>query len=174
MSIYALGDSRPDIHPTALVTETATVIGKVVLKENSSIWYGATLRGDNEPIEIGVGSNVQEGAVLHTDPGSPLTVGDNVTVGHQAMLHGCTVGDGSLIGIQAVVLNDAVIGKNCLIGACALVTTGSRIPDRSMVLGSPAKVVRELTDEEIANMHRGIHSYVTRAATFRKDLKKIG
>ncbi|MEN9759113.1 MAG: hypothetical protein RL676_262 [Pseudomonadota bacterium] len=174
MPIYALGASEPQIHASAYVTDSATVIGKVVLKENSSIWYGATLRGDNEPIVIGVGSNVQEGAVLHTDPGSPLTVGDNVTIGHQAMLHGCTVGDGSLIGIQAVVLNDAVIGQNCLIGACALVTTGTKIPDRSLVMGSPAKVIRELTDDEIAGMHRGIKGYVTRAATFRKDLKKIG
>jgi len=174
MPIYALGASEPQIHDSAYITDSATLIGKVVLKANSSIWYGATLRGDNEPIVIGVGSNVQEGAVLHTDPGSPLTVGDNVTIGHQAMLHGCTVGDGSLIGIQAVVLNDAVIGKNCLIGACALVTTGAKIPDRSLVMGSPAKVIRELTDDEIAGMHRGIKGYVTRAATYRKDLKQIG
>lgn len=174
MAVYSLGEHAPTVDASAYVADSANVIGKVVLKEKSSVWFGATLRGDNEPITIGCGSNVQEGAVLHTDPGSPMTIGDNVTIGHQAMLHGCTVGDGSLIGIQAVVLNDAVIGKNCLIGACALVTTGSRIPDRSMVLGSPAKVVRELTDEEIANMHRGIRSYVTRAATFRKDLKKIG
>ena len=122
---------------------------------------------------IGKGSNVQEGAVLHTDPGSPLHVGENVTVGHQAMLHGCTIGAGSLIGIQAVVLNDAVIGRDCLIGACALVTSGSKIPDRSMVLGSPAKVVRTLTDEEIANMHKGIQTYVDRAAMFRRELKRI-
>ncbi len=174
MAIYALGDDQPQIHDSAYVAQEATVIGKVVLKENSSIWPGATLRGDNEPIVISEGSNVQEGAVLHTDPGSPLTVGKHATVGHQAMLHGCTVGDGSLIGIQAVVLNDAVIGKNCLIGACALVTTGMKIPDRSMVLGAPAKIIRELSDEEIAGMHRGIESYVTRAALFKKKLKKIG
>ena len=174
MPIYALGAHSPKIDPTAYVTDSAVVIGKVELKAESSIWFGATLRGDNEPIVIGKGSNVQEAAVLHTDPGSPLTIGDNVTVGHQAMLHGCTIGNGSLIGIQAVVLNDAVIGKDCLIGACALVTTGSKIPDRSMVLGSPAKVIRQLTDEEIANMHQGIRTYVERAATFRKDLKKIG
>jgi carbonic anhydrase/acetyltransferase-like protein (isoleucine patch superfamily) len=131
MTIYALGEHRPDVHETAYVADSAAVIGKVVLKKDSSIWFGATLRGDNEPITIGEGSNVQEGAVLHTDPGSPLTVGDHVTVGHQAMLHGCTVGDGSLIGIQAVVLNNAVIGKNCLIGACALVTTGRSSPRKS-------------------------------------------
>ncbi|MBU3720471.1 MAG: gamma carbonic anhydrase family protein [Burkholderiaceae bacterium] len=173
MPVYALGPHRPVVDPTATVTETAVVIGKVELHANSSVWFGATLRGDNEPIVIGKGSNVQEGAVLHTDPGSPLHVGENVTVGHQAMLHGCTIGAGSLIGIQAVVLNDAVIGRDCLIGACALVTSGSKIPDRSMVLGSPAKVVRTLTDEEIANMHKGIQTYVDRAAMFRRELKRI-
>ena len=173
MPVSALGPHRPIVDPTATVTETAVVIGKVELHANSSVWFGATLRGDNEPIVIGKGSNVQEGAVLHTDPGSPLHVGENVTVGHQAMLHGCTIGAGSLIGIQAVVLNDAVIGRDCLIGACALVTSGSKIPDRSMVLGSPAKVVRTLTDEEIANMHKGIQTYVDRAAMFRRELKRI-
>ena len=173
MPVYALGPHQPIVDPTATVTETAVVIGKVELHANSSVWFGATLRGDNEPIVIGKGSNVQEGAVLHTDPGSPLHVGENVTVGHQAMLHGCTIGAGSLIGIQAVVLNDAVIGRDCLIGACALVTSGSKIPDRSMVLGSPAKVVRTLTDEEIANMHKGIQTYVDRAAMFRRELKRI-
>jgi carbonic anhydrase/acetyltransferase-like protein (isoleucine patch superfamily) len=174
MAIYALGDDKPEIHESAYVTEEATLIGKVVVGADSSIWPGATLRGDNEPIVIGEGSNVQEGAVLHTDPGSPLTVGNHVTIGHQAMLHGCTVGDGSLIGIQAVVLNEAIIGKNCLIGACTLVTTGMKIPDRSMVLGSPAKIIRELTDDEITNMQRGIQSYVSRSAQFKKKLKKIG
>ncbi len=173
MAIFAFGEHQPDVHETAYVTESANVIGKVVLKKNSSIWFGATLRGDNEPIVIGENSNVQEGAVLHTDMGSPLTLGSNVTVGHQAMLHGCTVGDGSLIGIQAVVLNDAVIGKDCLIGACALVTSGTVIPDRSMVMGSPAKVIRELTDDQIARMQRGTQSYVSRAAAFRKELKRI-
>lgn len=173
MAIYALGDDRPSIDASAFVADSASVIGKVAIKAQSSVWFGATLRGDNEPITIGEGSNVQEAAVLHTDPGSPLTVGDNVTIGHQAMLHGCTVGDGSLIGIQAVVLNDAVIGKNCLIGACALVISGMKIPDRSMVLGSPAKIIRELTDDEIAGMHRGIASYVPRASRFRKELKRL-
>ena len=173
MTIYALGEHHPDVHETAYVADSAAVIGKVVLKKDSSIWFGATLRGDNEPITIGEGSNVQESAVLHTDPGSPLTVGDHVTVGHQAMLHGCTVGDGSLIGIQAVVLNNAVIGKNCLIGACALVTTGMVIPDGSMVIGSPSKVVRPLKPEEIEGMQRGIHGYVGRAKMFKTDLTVI-
>lgn len=173
MAVYALGGHTPTIDASAYVTETATVIGKVTLKAGSSVWFGATLRGDNEMITLGENSNIQEGAVLHTDPGSPLNIGDRVTVGHQAMLHGCTIGEGSLIGIQAVVLNDAVIGKNCLIGACALVTSGSVIPDRSMVLGSPAKVIRQLSDDEIAGMHRGIDSYVTRAQRFSKELKRI-
>jgi carbonic anhydrase/acetyltransferase-like protein (isoleucine patch superfamily) len=173
MAVFAFGEHQPERHETAYVTEGANVIGKVVLKKNSSIWFGATLRGDNEPIVIGENSNVQEGAVLHTDMGSPLTLGANVTVGHQAMLHGCTVGDGSLIGIQAVVLNNAVIGKDCLIGACALVTSGTVIPDRSMVVGSPAKVIRSLTDDEIVRMQKGTQSYVSRAAAFRKELKRI-
>lgn len=173
MAVFSFGAHTPELHETAYVAEGASVIGKVVLKKNSSIWFGATLRGDNEPIVIGENSNVQESAVLHTDMGSPLTLGANVTVGHQAMLHGCTVGDGSLIGIQAVVLNNAVIGKDCLIGACALVTSGTVIPDRSMVVGSPAKVIRSLTDDEIARMQKGTESYVSRAAAFRKDLKRI-
>ena len=170
MSIYALGDSRPDIHPTALVTETATVIGKVVLKENSSIWYGATLRGDNEPIAIGVGSNVQEGAVLHTDPGSPLTVGDHVTVGHQAMLHGCTVGDGSLIGIGSILLNRCVIGKQCIVGANTLIPEGKVYPDRCLIVGSPGKVIRELTDEEVARLEKSAAHYVQNASRYRDSL----
>lgn len=173
MAIYELSGRRPTIHPSAFVAETASIIGQVTLSQGSSVWPSATLRGDNEPIQIGINSNVQESAVLHTDPGSPLTIGEGVTVGHQAMLHGCTVGDGSLIGIQAVVLNDAKIGRNCLIGACALVTSGAVIPDGSLVLGSPAKVVRPLKPEEIANMHAGIQSYVDRAQLFKKELKRL-
>lgn len=173
MAIYAIGDHRPTIHDTAYVTESASVMGKVELKADSSIWFGAVLRGDNEPIVIGEGANVQEGAVLHTDPGCPLTLGNYSTVGHQAMLHGCTIGEGSLIGIQAVVLNNAVIGKHCLIGACALVTTGMNIPDGSLVLGSPAKVIRPLTEAEIADIQRGVKTYVERAKMFRKELTRI-
>jgi carbonic anhydrase/acetyltransferase-like protein (isoleucine patch superfamily) len=173
MAIYALGDQTPQIHDTAYVAHGAHVMGRVVLKANSSIWFGATLRGDNEPIVIGEGSNVQEGAVLHTDMGSPLTVGNHVTVGHQAMLHGCTIGDGSLIGIQAVVLNNAVIGKNCLIGACALVTSGMVIPDHSVVMGSPAKIVKTVNEQTLAHIHKGTASYVARAEYFRKELKRL-
>ena len=173
MPIYALGASEPQIHDSAYITDSATLIGKVVLKANSSIWYGATLRGDNEPIVIGVGSNVQEGAVLHTDPGSPLTVGDNVTIGHQAMLHGCTIGEGSLIGIQAVILNGAIIGKNSLVGAGAIVTERKVFPDRSLILGAPAKMVRQLSDEDVANLLASAANYAIRAALYKTDLEII-
>lgn len=173
MPVYALGPDTPEIHSSAFVAPGAHVIGKVVLMESSSIWFGATLRGDNEPIIIGKQSNVQESAVLHTDPGSPLTVGAGVTIGHQAMLHGCTIGDGSLIGMQSVVLNNAVIGKDCLVGACALVTTGMVIPDRCLVLGMPAKIIRPLTEEEIATMHRATAGYIARAQRYKKELRQI-
>ncbi len=173
MALYALGDKAPNLDPTAFVFESATVIGQVNLAAGSSVWAQASLRGDNEPITIGRGSNVQEGAVLHTDKGAPLTIGENVTIGHQAMLHGCTVGDGALIGIQAVVLNHARIGRNCLVGAGALVTEGKEFPDNSLILGSPAKVVRTLSDDEIARMHANTADYVTRAAEYRQILRRI-
>ena len=170
MTRYRLGDKTPDIHESAYVAREATVIGDVRLAANTSVWAGAVLRGDNEPITLGEGCNVQEGTVMHTDPGCPLTLGERVTVGHQAMLHGCTVGDGSLIGIQAVVLNRAVIGKECLVGAGAVVTEGKTFPDRSLILGAPAKVVRTLTDEDIAGLRRNAQTYVDRAAQFKTDL----
>ena len=149
MAIYALGDVKPVFPETGnyWVAPDAQVMGNIVLKENASVWFGAVLRGDNDPIVIGENSNVQDGAVMHTDIGCPLTLGANVTVGHQAMLHGCTVGDNSLIGIGATVLNGAKIGRNCLIGAHALVGEGKEIPDNSMVLGMPGKVVRELGED---------------------------
>jgi carbonic anhydrase/acetyltransferase-like protein (isoleucine patch superfamily) len=174
MAIYQLGDDAPDIDPTAYVAEGATLIGKVSLLENASVWTGAVIRGDNERITIGVGSNVQEGTVMHTDLGFPLTVGANVTIGHQAMLHGCTIGDGSLIGIQAIVLNGAVIGKGCLVGAGAVVTEGKQFPDHSLILGAPAKVVRTLTPEDTARLEGAAASYVQRGALFKTALKKIG
>ena len=173
MGIYQLGDRVPQIDPSAYVFETATVIGTVILGARVSIWPHATLRGDNEPIEIGDDSNVQESSVLHADPGFPLTIGRRVTVGHQVMLHGCTIGDGSLIGIQAIVLNGAVIGRNCLIGAGALITEGKHIPDGSLVVGSPAKVVRQLEPAHIERMNRDTDSYVRRAVAYRRDLKRI-
>jgi len=174
MAIYQLGEHAPEIDPSAFVADTATLVGNVTLAANASVWFGATLRGDNEPIAIGENSNVQEGSVMHTDPGYPLDIGKNVTIGHQAMLHGCTVGDGSLIGIQAVVLNGARIGKGCLVGAGALVTEGKQFPDHSLILGSPAKVVRTLTQEDLLRLEATAASYVARGQLFKAQLKKIG
>lgn len=173
MTIYKLGDHTPQVHYTAFVADEATLIGKAVLLENSSVWPGAVIRGDNETIVVGVGSNVQEGAVLHTDPGCPLTIGRDVTVGHQAMLHGCTIEDGALIGIQAVVLNHAVIGAGSLVGAGAIVTEGKVFPPRSLILGAPAKVVRELSDEEIAGMLAGSQRYAERASYYKTALVAV-
>ena len=174
MAIYQLGEHAPEIDPSAYVADTAALVGKVTLAANASVWFGATLRGDNERITIGENSNVQEGTVMHTDPGYPLDIGKNVTVGHQAMLHGCTVGDGSLIGIQAVVLNGARIGKGCLVGAGALVTEGKKFPDHSLILGSPAKVVRTLTQEDLLRLEGTAAGYVARGQLYKTQLKKIG
>jgi carbonic anhydrase/acetyltransferase-like protein (isoleucine patch superfamily) len=160
MAIYQLEDDAPEVHPTAWVAESADVMGKVTLGENASVWYGAVLRGDNDRISVGANSNVQDGSVLHTDNGVPLTIGQNVTIGHQVMLHGCTIGDGSLVGIQSVVLNGARIGKNCLVGAGSLVTEGKEFPDGVLIVGSPAKVVRALTPEQIAGLQRSASYYV--------------
>jgi carbonic anhydrase/acetyltransferase-like protein (isoleucine patch superfamily) len=173
MAIFKIGTHTPNVDASAYITDSASVIGNVHLAANTSIWFGAALRGDNELISIGEGSNVQECAVLHTDMGYPLVVGKNVTIGHQAMLHGCTVGDGSLIGIQAVVLDGAVIGKNCLVAAGALVTSGKEFPDNSLIMGSPAKAVRELTQEQINDIQRGVTTYIERAAYFKQQLKRI-
>ena len=170
MTRYRLGDKSPHIDESAYVATEATIIGDVRLAADTSVWAGAVLRGDNEPIVVGTGSNVQEGTIMHTDPGCPLTVGEGVTIGHQAMLHGCTVGDGSLVGIQAVVLNNAVIGRECLVGAGAVVTEGKVFPDRSLILGAPAKVVRTLTDEDVAGLKRNAQGYVKRAALFKQEL----
>ncbi len=173
MAIYQLDDDRPEVAATAWVADSAQVVGRVRLAEQASIWYGAVLRGDNDWITIGARSNVQDGSVLHTDMGCPLTLGEDVTVGHQVMLHGCTVGDGSLIGIQAVVLNGAKIGRNCLVGAGAVVTEGKEFPDGWLILGSPAKAVRELTPEQMARVRSGAAHYVENAARHRRGLKKI-
>lgn len=174
MNLYQLGDRIPDIDPTAFVIDTATIIGLVVLRARVNIWPYATLRGDNEPIVIGENSNVQESCVLHTDPGFPLTVAANVTIGHQAVVHGATIGEGSLIGIQAIILNGARIGRNCLIGAGALVTEGREIPDNSLVLGSPGKVVRTLDAAAIAGMHANTANYVKRGQYYKGALSRIG
>ena len=174
MAIYQLNDRKPVIPASCYISEEATIIGSVILGERVNIWFGAVLRGDNEPIVIGDDSNIQEGCVLHTDPGAPLTIGKGVTVGHQVMLHGCTVGDGSLIGIQAVVLNRSVIGKDCLVGAGAVVTEGKSFPDRSVIFGSPAKVVRELNEENATRLRRSAESYVVRGQNYKANLKRIG
>jgi len=174
MAIYAFDGLRPHLHDSVYIAEDATVIGQVSLAQGSSVWPQAVLRADNEPIEIGAGSNVQEGAVLHTDPGYPLDVGQNGTIGHQAMLHGCTIGDGALIGIQAVVLNGAKIGKNCLVGAGALVTEGKEFPDNMLIIGSPAKAVRPLTADDITKLQGNAVNYVQRGQLFNTQLKKIG
>ncbi|HEY8026905.1 MAG TPA: gamma carbonic anhydrase family protein [Burkholderiaceae bacterium] len=173
MPIYQLGDHSPTIDPSAYIADSANIIGKADVKANASVWFDVTIRGDNELITVGVGSNVQEGCILHTDPGYPLTIGANVTVGHQAMLHGCTIAEGSLIGIQAVVLNGAKIGKNCLVGAGALITEGKEFPDNSLIIGSPAKAVRTLTDEDVARMHGNTRNYVARGKFFKDNLKRI-
>jgi len=172
MPIYRLDDITPDTTAAAYIAPSATLIGRVELAEGSTVWFNAVLRGDNEPIRIGARSNVQEGAVLHTDPGCALTVGEDVTIGHQAMLHGCTVGDGSLIGIQAVVLNRAVIGKQCLVGAGAIVTEGKAFPDRSLILGAPAKVVRTLGDDEVARLLESAANYQRRGVRYRDGLTR--
>lgn len=173
MAIYRIKDKVPQVHPSAYVAESADVIGSVTLSEGTSVWSHVTLRGDNEPIVIGARSNVQESSVLHTDIGFGLTIGEDVTVGHQAMLHGCTVGDGSLIGIQAVVLNGAVIGKNCLVAAGALVTEGKVFEDGMLIMGSPAKAVRPLTDGDLARMHIGTAMYVAKSAEYKTDLVRV-
>lgn len=173
MTIYQLGDTAPEIHPTAFIADSTHIIGNVTIGEHASVWYGVTIRGDNERIAIGANTNIQEAAVLHSDPGYPLTVGANVSVGHQAMLHGCSVGDGSLVGIQAVILNGARIGRNCLVGAGALVTEGKEFPDNSLIIGSPAKAVRILSDEQIAGMHANVGEYVARGQRYATELKQI-
>jgi len=174
MAIYELDGVAPRMADSAWVAENAQVLGNVVLAEDSSVWFGATLRGDTETITVGSGSNVQDGSVLHADIGYPLTVGDNVTVGHLVMLHGCTIGDESLIGIGATVLNGAIIGKNCLVGAGSLVTEGKTFPDGSMIMGTPAKVVKTLTPEQIEGLRRSARHYVENAQRYRTGLKKIG
>ena len=173
MPLYRYGERVPAVHESVFVAPGANVIGSVVLSENVSVWFGATIRGDNDTITLGKNSNVQEGAVLHTDPGLALSVGENVTIGHQAMLHGCTIGDGSLIGIQAVILNGAVIGKGCLVGAGAIVTEGKVFPDRSLILGAPARVARVLSDEDVEKLLRSAATYVERRANFLANLKEI-
>ncbi|MDQ2065622.1 gamma carbonic anhydrase family protein [Xinfangfangia sp. CPCC 101601] len=171
--IYELDGISPEIDPDAWVAPGAHVMGRVRLGAGVGIWFGAALRGDNEWIEIGNGSNIQENSVLHTDMGHPLVIGANCTIGHKAMLHGCTIGEGTLIGMGATILNGAKIGKGCLIGACALITEGKEIPDGSLVMGSPGKVVRSLDAEAQARLLRSAEGYRANAARFRSGLKVI-
>jgi carbonic anhydrase/acetyltransferase-like protein (isoleucine patch superfamily) len=173
MALYRIKDKAPEVHPSAYIADSADVIGHVILSEGSSVWSHVAIRGDNETIRIGLRSNVQEGAVLHTDLGFPLTIGTDVTVGHQAMLHGCTVGDGALIGIQAVVLNGAVIGRNCLVAAGALVTEGKVFEDGMLIMGSPAKAVRPLNETDIARMQLGAALYVMKAGEYKTDMVRV-
>lgn len=175
MTIYALGDSKPQLPPLGeyWVAPSASVIGNVILHANASVWFGAVLRGDNDPITVGPDSNIQDGSVLHTDMGSPLTLGRGVTVGHKAMLHGCEVGDYSLIGIGAVVLNGVKIGRNCIIGANALITEGKVIPDNSLVVGQPGKVVRERDPAHIAVLQMSAEHYVQNWKRFSAELREV-
>jgi carbonic anhydrase/acetyltransferase-like protein (isoleucine patch superfamily) len=174
MAIYELDGVAPRVAASAWVADNAQVLGDVIIGEGASVWFGVTVRGDTDTITIGAGSNVQDGSVLHADDGVPLTIGDNVTVGHQVMLHGCTIGDGSLIGIGAIVLNGAQIGKGCLVGAGSLVTEGKVFPDGSMILGSPARVVKSLSPEQIEGLRQSALHYQHNAERFRQGLKKIG
>jgi carbonic anhydrase/acetyltransferase-like protein (isoleucine patch superfamily) len=172
--LYRLGDRTPELRGAQhFIAENASVIGAVILEENVSVWFNAVLRGDNEPIHIGRNCNIQDGAVLHTDPGAPLNVSCNVTVGHQATLHGCTIGEGSLIGIKAIILNHAIIGKNCLVGANTLITEGKVIPDNSLVIGSPGKILRALTEAEISALHANAELYVELLARYANELYTI-
>ena len=173
MTIYALGDLAPTIDPDAWVAADANVIGNIVLEAGTSVWFCSTLRGDGEVIHVGRGSNIQENTVCHTDHGFPLTIGVNCTIGHKVMLHGCTIGDNSLIGMGATVLNGARIGKNCLIGAGALITENKVIPDGSLVMGAPGKVVRELDAQAIQGLTASALHYTENAARFRRELKAL-
>ena len=173
MAIYELDGVAPQVAASGWVADSAQVIGDVVLGEGASVWFGTVVRGDTARIAIGAGTNVQDASVLHADVGVPLVIGSNVTVGHQVMLHGCTIGDESLIGIGAVVLNGARIGKNCLVGAGSLVTEGKEFPDGSMILGSPARVVRQLTPEQIEGLRQSARHYMDNARRFKAGLRQL-
>ena len=173
MTIYALGAREPQIDPSAWVAPGCHVIGSIALGAESSVWFGAVLRGDNEMITLGAGSNIQENSVLHTDPGCPLIIGEGCTIGHKAMLHGCTIGRNSLVGMGATILNGAVIGENCLIGAGALIPEGKIIPDGSLVMGMPGKIVRELDETAIEGLKKSALNYQANAERFRKEFKVI-
>ncbi|HEY0200531.1 MAG TPA: gamma carbonic anhydrase family protein [Burkholderiaceae bacterium] len=173
MAVYELDGQAPRLAASAWVADSAQVMGQVTLGEDASVWFGAVLRGDTDSITVGAGSNIQDASVLHADHGQPLTIGERVTVGHMVMLHGCTIGDESLIGIGAIVLNGARIGRNCLVGAGSLVTEGKEFPDGSMILGSPAKVVRQLTPEQIEGLRQSARHYAQNAQRFKRGLHRV-
>ena len=173
MTIYRLGEHTPQIDPQSWVAPNATVIGQVVLARNASVWWHCTLRGDTDRLIVGENSNIQDGSVLHTDPGLELIVGANVTVGHSVVLHGCTIGDGSLIGMGATLLNRSVIGKNSLVGANTLIPEGKVFPERVLIVGSPGKVVRELTDEEVARLPGSAERYVQNWQRYQRELAAL-
>lgn len=176
MSLYELDGKAPELPADGqyFIAETATVIGNVRLKSNASVWFGSVLRGDNELIEIGEGSNVQDNCTFHTDPGFPLTIGSNCTIGHNVILHGCTIEDGALIGMGSIIMNGARIGKGCVVGAGAIITEGKEFPENSLVVGAPAKVIRALTPEQVNALTQGAPHYVSNGRRFKTGLKKIG
>ena len=174
MAVYEVDGKTPQVDSTAWIADSAQVMGHVTLGPDASVWFGCVLRGDTESMTIGEGSNIQDLTVMHADHGLPLTIGKHVTVGHKVMLHGCTIGDESLIGIGAIVLNGARIGKNCLVGVGSLVTEGKEFPDGSMIMGTPAKVVRQLTPEQIEGLRLSAQHYIDNARMFRATLKKLG
>lgn len=174
MAVYEVDGKTPQVDSTAWIADSAQVMGNVTIGPDASVWFGCVLRGDTESMTIGEGSNIQDLTVMHADHGLPLTIGKHVTVGHKVMLHGCTIGDESLIGIGAIVLNGARIGKNCLVGAGSLVTEGKEFPDGSMIMGTPAKVVRQLTPEQIEGLRLSAQHYIDNARMFRATLKKLG
>jgi carbonic anhydrase/acetyltransferase-like protein (isoleucine patch superfamily) len=173
MPVYALGALAPNIHPQTWIAPNASVIGQVHLEKNVSIWWNCVLRGDIEPLYIGENTNIQDGSVLHTDPGLCLRIGRDVTIGHRAILHGCTIGDACLIGMGATLLNRAVIGEQCLIGANTLIPEGKVIPDRSLVVGVPGRVLRQLTDKEVDAILHGTHRYVENWLRYRQELRRL-
>ena len=174
MAIYRLGEHTPHIPASAYVSPEATIIGRVTLGERASVYPGAVIRGDDDTIVLGDDTNVQDGAVLHVDPGCPMVVGARVTVGHQATLHGCTIGNGTLIGLQAIVYNRATIGRDCLIAAGAVILEGKAFPDRSLIVGAPARLLREVGDADVAAMRVNVDAYVRRGQAFKADLVRIG
>ncbi|MBB97159.1 MAG: gamma carbonic anhydrase family protein [Rhodobacteraceae bacterium] len=173
MTIYALDGMHPEVHEDSWVAPDANLIGRVVLEEAASVWFGSTLRADNEPIIVGAGSNIQEDVVCHVDPGAPLTIGRDCTIGHKVMLHGCSIGNNTLVGMGAIILNHAVIGDNCLIGAGALITEGKEIPPGSLVMGAPGKVVRQLDGEAIAGLTATARRYQDNMRRYRTKLTRL-